>query len=82
MILGKRMLALVGGGEAVNTMEKEFDSKMRIQNQSNSSSSNNDGGNGDSQRSKNFSFRAPQENFSIQDFELGKIYGVGSYSKV
>lgn len=32
--------------------------------------------------SKNFTFRAPQENFSIQDFELGKIYGVGSYSKV
>ncbi|CAM8974627.1 hypothetical protein QQ045_028759 [Rhodiola kirilowii] len=31
---------------------------------------------------KNFVFRAPQENFSIQDFELGKIYGVGSYSKV
>ncbi|KAK8582457.1 hypothetical protein V6N13_069234 [Hibiscus sabdariffa] len=34
------------------------------------------------QRSKSFSFRAPQENFSIQDFDLGKIYGVGSYSKV
>uniref|UniRef100_A0A7N0UXP0 non-specific serine/threonine protein kinase n=1 Tax=Kalanchoe fedtschenkoi TaxID=63787 RepID=A0A7N0UXP0_KALFE len=31
--------------------------------------------------SKNFVFRAPQENFSIQDFELGMIYGVGSYSK-
>ncbi|XP_042014863.1 3-phosphoinositide-dependent protein kinase 2-like isoform X1 [Salvia splendens] len=62
------------------TMEKEFDSKLRIE--SSSSSSNNDGGNDDSQRSKVFSFRAPQENFSIQDFELGKIYGVGSYSKV
>ncbi|KAG6404572.1 hypothetical protein SASPL_136822 [Salvia splendens] len=61
------------------TMEKEFDSKLRIE--SSSSSSNNDGGNDDSQRSKVFSFRAPQENFSIQDFELGKIYGVGSYSK-
>uniref|UniRef100_A0A7N0UKP5 non-specific serine/threonine protein kinase n=1 Tax=Kalanchoe fedtschenkoi TaxID=63787 RepID=A0A7N0UKP5_KALFE len=32
--------------------------------------------------SKNFVFRAPQENFNIQNFELGKIYGVGSYSKV
>lgn len=73
------MLALVGGGETVNKMEKEFDSKMRIQ--SNSSSSNNDGNN-DPQRSKSFAFRAPQENFSIQDFELGKIYGGGSYSKV
>ncbi|CAA6663827.1 unnamed protein product [Spirodela intermedia] len=28
------------------------------------------------------SFRAPQEQFTVQDFELGKIYGVGSYSKV
>lgn len=27
-------------------------------------------------------FRAPQEQFTIDDFELGKIYGVGSYSKV
>ncbi|CAL5383074.1 unnamed protein product [Camellia sinensis] len=32
-------------------------------------------------RSKSFAFRAPQENFTIQDFELGHICGVGSYSK-
>ncbi|XP_055830526.1 3-phosphoinositide-dependent protein kinase 2-like [Solanum dulcamara] len=62
------MLALVGGeGE----MEQEFDAKLKIQNNS-----------ANTQRSKSFSFRAPQENFTIQDFELGKIYGVGSYSKV
>ncbi|XP_051120024.1 3-phosphoinositide-dependent protein kinase 2 [Andrographis paniculata] len=60
-------------GFALGTME-EFDSKLRIEDKSDSSS--------DSQRSKAFPFRAPQENFSIQDFELGKIYGVGSYSKV
>ncbi|KAJ6358033.1 hypothetical protein OIU78_005790 [Salix suchowensis] len=62
-------------------MEREFDSKLRIQsaNHPSSSSSNN---NGSVQRSKSFAFRAPQENFSIHDFELGKIYGVGSYSKV
>ncbi|KAK4431075.1 3-phosphoinositide-dependent protein kinase [Sesamum alatum] len=60
-------------------MEQEFDSKLRIENNS-SSSSNMD--NSNPQRSKSFAFRAPQENFSIQDFELGKIYGVGSYSKV
>ncbi|KAL0317288.1 UNVERIFIED_CONTAM: 3-phosphoinositide-dependent protein kinase [Sesamum angustifolium] len=59
-------------------MEQEFDSKLRIENNS-SSSSNTD--NSNPQRSKSFPFRAPQENFSIQDFELGKIYGVGSYSK-
>ncbi|KAK2969474.1 hypothetical protein RJ640_022188 [Escallonia rubra] len=72
------MLALVGG-EAGNKqiMEKDFDSKLKIQN--NNSASH--GGN-TTHRSKSFAFRAPQENFTIQDFELGKIYGVGSYSKV
>ncbi|KAI9118855.1 hypothetical protein K1719_010300 [Acacia pycnantha] len=55
-------------------MEKDFDSMLRIQ--SNSSSD------GSVQRSQSIPFRAPQENCTIQDFELGKIYGVGSYSKV
>ncbi|KAF5742578.1 3-phosphoinositide-dependent protein kinase 2-like [Tripterygium wilfordii] len=59
-------------------MEKDFDSKLRIEGSGNSSSK----GGGNVQRSKSFAFRAPQENFTIQDFELGKIYGVGSYSKV
>lgn len=60
-------------------MEKDFDSKLKIQG---NSSSSNGGGGGNVQRSKSFAFRAPQENYTIQDFELGKIYGVGSYSKV
>lgn len=55
-------------------MEKDFDSKLRIQENSSSD--------GNVPRSKSFAFRAPQENYTIQDFELGKIYGVGSYSKV
>jgi hypothetical protein len=55
-------------------MEKDFDSKLKIQGSSSNGRS--------VQRSKSFAFRAPQENFSVQDFELGKIYGVGSYSKV
>ncbi|OWM87625.1 hypothetical protein CDL15_Pgr022738 [Punica granatum] len=68
-------------------MEKDFDSKLGIQGERNVSSSsnnnnNNNGGSSNVQRSKSFAFRAPQENFTIQDFELGKIYGVGSYSKV
>ncbi|GAV77802.1 Pkinase domain-containing protein [Cephalotus follicularis] len=62
-------------------MEKDFDSKLRIQG-NNSSNVGGSGGAGSVQRAKSFSFRAPQENFTIQDFELGKIYGVGSYSKV
>lgn len=70
------MLEVVrGDGEK---MEQEFDSKMRIQDES----SNNGNCNGGIQRGKSFQFRAPQENFTVEDFELGKIYGVGSYSKV
>ncbi|GMI83545.1 3'-phosphoinositide-dependent protein kinase 2 [Hibiscus trionum] len=67
-------------------MEKDCDSKLNnvkgTDDNSNHSSSNNAASNNAHHRSKSFSFRAPQENFSIQDFELGKIYGVGSYSKV
>lgn len=55
-------------------MEKDFDAKLKIQGNSSNG--------GNVQRSKSFAFRAPQEQFTIQDFELGKIYGVGSYSKV
>ena len=62
-------------------MERDFDSKLRIQSSHSSYSSSNNN-NGNVQRSKSFAFRAPQENFTIQDFELGKIFGVGSYSKV
>jgi 3-phosphoinositide dependent protein kinase-1 len=56
-------------------MDKEFDSKLTLQGNSSS--------NGETiSRSKSFAFKAPQENFTYHDFELGKIYGVGSYSKV
>ena len=65
------MLAMVGG-----EMDKDFDSKLSIQNNSDNHVDAN------ANRSKGFAFRAPQENFTIHDFELGKIYGVGSYSKV
>ncbi|XP_077248695.1 3-phosphoinositide-dependent protein kinase 2-like [Tasmannia lanceolata] len=60
-------------------MEKDFEAKMRIQSSNPSTSLSSPNG---VQRSKSFAFRAPQEHFTIQDFELGKIYGVGSYSKV
>ncbi|KVI05057.1 Pleckstrin homology-like domain-containing protein [Cynara cardunculus var. scolymus] len=65
------MMAMVGGG-----MEKDIESKLNIQ----ENSANH--GDTDGQKPKSFKFRAPQENFTIQDFEMGKIYGVGSYSKV
>ncbi|KAL6545405.1 3-phosphoinositide-dependent protein kinase 2 [Orobanche gracilis] len=70
---GKKYDCIDGEGKM-----EDFDSKLKIEN--NGSSSNNVSHH--PQRSKSFAFRAPQENFSIQDFELGKIYGVGSYSKV
>ncbi|CAN1238739.1 3-phosphoinositide-dependent protein kinase 2 [Linum grandiflorum] len=75
-------------------MEKDFDSKLRMQggggNSSVTTTSSSSStatsaaaiSNGNPPKYKSFAFRAPQENFSIQDFELGKIYGVGSYSKV
>ncbi|KAG9444134.1 hypothetical protein H6P81_015474 [Aristolochia fimbriata] len=66
-------MMLIAGDE----MEKDFESKMRLQNQAASGPSA-----AAVERSRSFAFRAPQEQFSIQDFELGKIYGVGSYSKV
>lgn len=65
------MLAMVGG-----EMEKDFDSKLSIQNVTDKHVDRN------SNRSTNFAFRAPQVSFTIHDFELGKIYGYGSYSKV
>lgn len=76
------MLAMVEG-EGNTTMEKDFDSKLKLQNNSSSHGGSGGGGfGGNVSRSKSFAFRAPQEHFTIQDFELGKIYGVGSYSKV
>ncbi|KAL5716777.1 non-specific serine/threonine protein kinase [Ranunculus cassubicifolius] len=61
-------------------MEKDFDSKLNLQPSSSSSSPNPNPT--PVQRAPSFAFKAPQENFTIQDFQLGKIYGVGSYSKV
>ncbi|KAL8224162.1 hypothetical protein R6Q57_019637, partial [Mikania cordata] len=57
-------------------MEKDVESKLKIQDDSANH------GVTDAPKPKSFKFRAPQENFTIQDFEMGKIYGVGSYSKV
>ncbi|KAK8691727.1 hypothetical protein V6N13_075226 [Hibiscus sabdariffa] len=69
-------------------MEKDFDPKPGIQGTKSNKKdddencSSHGGASNNILKSKSFTFRAPQENFSIQDFELGKIYGVGSYSKV
>lgn len=66
------MMAIGGGGR--EEMEKDFEAKLRLQ--------QTHGREGPVQRSKSITFRAPQEQFTVNDFELGKMYGVGSYSKV
>ncbi|EHA8589384.1 hypothetical protein COCNU_scaffold009510G000010 [Cocos nucifera] len=67
-------MAVRGDGEE---MEKDFEVKLRLQQQSPLPSSKPSS----MQRNSSIAFRAPQEQFTIDDFELGKIYGVGSYSK-
>ncbi|KAF3331958.1 3-phosphoinositide-dependent protein kinase 2-like protein [Carex littledalei] len=57
-------------------MEKEFESKLRLQQQQQGTKQQ------AMQRANSIAFRAPQEQFAIDDFELGKMYGTGSYSKV
>lgn len=58
-------------------MEKEFESKLRLQQQQQQGTKQQA-----MQRANSIAFRAPQEQFTIDDFELGKMYGTGSYSKV
>lgn len=67
----------VDGGSG-QEMERDFDSKLRLQ----QSSPTAGGGGSTVQRTNSIVFRAPQEQFTINDFDLGKLYGVGSYSKV
>ncbi|KAI3751570.1 hypothetical protein L2E82_22660 [Cichorium intybus] len=64
------MLAMVNG-----EMEKAFDSRLHVQSISDKHVYSNPN------RSNTFAFRAPQEKFTIHDFELGKIYGHGCKSK-
>jgi len=68
-------------GDDDDTMERDFAARLRLAHSPSpappaaaaSSSPTAAGG---------IAFRAPQEQFTAGDFELGKIYGVGSYSKV
>lgn len=70
---------LIGAAEE---MDKDFEAKLRLQNTSAGAAVAAGGNPNGVPRSRSITFRAPQEQFNIQDFELGKIYGVGSYSKV
>ncbi|KAG6497040.1 3-phosphoinositide-dependent protein kinase 2-like [Zingiber officinale] len=59
-------------------MERDFETKLQFQQQPAV------GGAGSKavQRTNSIAFRAPQEQFTVNDFELGKLLGTGSYSKV
>nr|XP_025878158.1 3-phosphoinositide-dependent protein kinase 1 isoform X2 [Oryza sativa Japonica Group] len=63
----------VGGDD---DMERDFAARLRLAPSPASPNAAAGGGGG------GIAFRAPQEQFTVGDFELGKIYGVGSYSKV
>lgn len=57
-------------------MERDFEAKLKLEHRSPAPAE------GPAPRTGSINFRAPQENFTVNDFELGRIYGVGSYSKV
>uniref|UniRef100_A0A0D9V8F1 non-specific serine/threonine protein kinase n=1 Tax=Leersia perrieri TaxID=77586 RepID=A0A0D9V8F1_9ORYZ len=63
----------VGGDD---DMERDFASRLRLAPSPASPAAASTAAGG------GIAFRAPQEQFTVGDFELGKIYGVGSYSKV
>ncbi|KAJ8510544.1 hypothetical protein OPV22_000978 [Ensete ventricosum] len=66
------------GGEDGEAMEREFEAKLRLQQPLPGGVA----GGKAVQRTNSIAFRAPQEQFTIKDFELGKVFGVGSYSQV
>ncbi|WOL15645.1 3-phosphoinositide-dependent protein kinase 2-like isoform X1 [Canna indica] len=65
------------GADGEEEMERDFEAKLRLQQPSMGGVSSKA-----VQRTNSIAFRAPQEQFTIDDFELGKVFGVGSYSKV
>lgn len=62
---------MVVGGEG-DEIERNFQAKMRLEPRNREEAA----------QRISIAFRAPQENFTIRDFELGKVLGVGSHSKV
>ncbi|KAJ0976914.1 hypothetical protein J5N97_012388 [Dioscorea zingiberensis] len=62
---------MVVGGEG-NDMERTSQPKIRLEPRNREEAA----------QRISIAFRAPQENFTIRDFELGKVLGVGSHSKV
>ncbi|XP_039124202.1 3-phosphoinositide-dependent protein kinase 2-like isoform X2 [Dioscorea cayenensis subsp. rotundata] len=62
---------MVVGGEG-DEIERNFQAKVRLEPRNREEAA----------QRISIAFRAPQENFTIRDFELGKVLGVGSHSKV
>jgi 3-phosphoinositide dependent protein kinase-1 len=69
----------VGGDD--DSMERDFAARLRLAH-SPSPASPAAAASSSPTAAGGIAFRAPQEQFTADDFVLGKIYGVGSYSKV
>ncbi|VAH82363.1 unnamed protein product [Triticum turgidum subsp. durum] len=69
----------VGGDD---DMERDFAARLRLAPSNPSASASSSATASPTAAGGGIAFRAPQEQFTAGDFELGKIYGVGSYSKV
>ncbi|TVU36340.1 hypothetical protein EJB05_18272 [Eragrostis curvula] len=69
----------VGGDD---DMERDFAARLRLAHSPSPATSSAPPASSSPTVGGGIAFRAPQEQFTVDDFELGKIYGVGSYSKV
>ncbi|KQK10828.1 3-phosphoinositide-dependent protein kinase 2 [Brachypodium distachyon] len=69
----------VGGDD---DMERDFAARLRLAPSPSSASASASPTAAAAGGGSGIAFRAPQEQFTVDEFELGRIYGVGSYSKV
>uniref|UniRef100_A0ACD5X7J6 Uncharacterized protein n=1 Tax=Avena sativa TaxID=4498 RepID=A0ACD5X7J6_AVESA len=70
------------GGDGDDDMERDFAARLRLAPSASSTASPKAAAAAAAAGGGGIAFRAPQEQFTADDFDLGKIYGVGSYSKV
>ncbi|CAM0883835.1 unnamed protein product [Alopecurus aequalis] len=70
----------VGGDGDGDDMERDFADRLRLAPTPSSASASASAS--PTAAGGGIAFRAPQEQFTVDEFDLGKIYGVGSYSKV
>ena len=74
----------VGGDGDGDDMERDFAARLRLAPSPSSASASSASASPTAAAAAGggIAFRAPQEQFTADEFDLGKIYGIGSYSKV